>query len=512
MEAAQDVIVIGGGIAGLTAAALLARHGLKVTLLEAHHQLGGCAGTFKRGPYTFDVGATQVAGLEPGGSHARIFSYLGLDLPAAEPLDPGCVVDLADGSDPIRLWRDPERWQAERRRQFPGSERFWELCSRLHQSNWAFAGRDPVLPVRSGWDLLRTLGAIGPGTLASTPLSLMSVTDLLRLTGCTHDRRLRQFLDLQLRLYSQEPAERTAALYGATVLQMAQQPQGLWHLQGSMQVLSTALADSIRRDQGLLKLRHRVVALKRQPGSGGSWLVSVKRGDGQTVAMTTADLVCSLPPQCLPNLISDGDGNEGGTDRMPPAYRRHLTQLEAPSGALVFYGAVDRGVLPADCPAHLQRDGDRPGSLFVSVSREGDGRAPAGEATVIASVFTDPGTWCDLPEPEYQQRKQACLKAIEGNLENWLGIPAEGWRHRELATPRSFAFWTGRPRGIVGGLGQSPSHFGPFGLASRTPMANLWLCGDSIHPGEGTAGVSLSALMACRQLTAQRGRPLRLPG
>ena len=36
--------------------------------------------------------------------------------------------------------------------------------------------------------------------------------------------------------------------------------------------------------------------------------------------------------------------------------------------------------------------------------------------------------------------------------------------------PRAFAHWTGRPQGIVGGLGQHPSRFGPFGLASRTPM------------------------------------------
>ena len=56
--------MIGGGIAGLTAAALLAQDGIAVTLLEAHHQAGGCAGTFRRGPWIFDVGATQVAGLE----------------------------------------------------------------------------------------------------------------------------------------------------------------------------------------------------------------------------------------------------------------------------------------------------------------------------------------------------------------------------------------------------------------------------------------------------------------
>jgi phytoene dehydrogenase-like protein len=41
-------------------------------------------------------------------------------------------------------------------------------------------------------------------------------------------------------------------------------------------------------------------------------------------------------------------------------------------------------------------------------------------------------------------------------------------------------------------------------------MAGLWLCGDAIYPGEGTAGVSLSALTACRQLLARRGRALEL--
>jgi hypothetical protein len=67
------------------------------------------------------------------------------------------------------------------------------------------------------------------------------------------------------------------------------------------------------------------------------------------------------------------------------------------------------------------------------------------------------------------------------------------------------------PGGGGGGRAQQPGQFGPFGLASRSALKGLWLCGDAIHPGEGTAGVSHSALMACRQILEGRAAPLRLP-
>ena len=103
------------------------------------------------------------------------------------------------------------------------------------------------------------------------------------------------------------------------------------------------------------------------------------------------------------------------------------------------------------------------------------------------------------------------LQKILKALHSAVNIHPDEWLHTELATPRSFAKWTGRPQGIVGGLGQKPTTFGPFGLSSRPPVKGLWLCGDSIYPGEGTAGVTQSALMACRQLMASRGHYFKLP-
>ena len=493
-----DVVVIGAGVAGLTAAALLADAGLGVELLEAHHQSGGCAGTFRRGPYIFDVGATQVAGLEPGGSHHRLCRHFGIPLPEARPLDPGCVVQLANDDAPIALWRDPERWRQEQQRQFPGSERFWALCATLHQANWSFAGKDPVLPPRTLWDLRQLLGAIGPAQLATGLLARATVADLLRLCGCAGDQRLRRFLDLQLRLYSQHGVDRTAALYGATVLAMAQAPLGLWHLEGSMQSLCDGLEQALQDAGGRLRLRHRVTRLAREDGR---WRVQGQRANGTAFDRTCDAVVCSLPPQTLPTLLGEA---------LPQGYRHRLARLPTPSGALVFYGAIERARLPAGVAAHLQLEAGQPGSLFVSISQEGDGRAPQGQATVIASVFTPSAPWFNLPEADYQRRKQEALTALQSSLEAGLSLPANAFLHQELATPRGFAGWTGRPFGMVGGLGQSPDQFGPFGLASRTPLPGLWLCGDSLHPGEGTAGVSLSALMASRQLLAERGRPLQL--
>jgi glycine/D-amino acid oxidase-like deaminating enzyme len=53
-EESYDVIVIGGGIGGLSAAAFLSQSGQRVLVLEQGEGPGGDARGFRRGPYRFD--------------------------------------------------------------------------------------------------------------------------------------------------------------------------------------------------------------------------------------------------------------------------------------------------------------------------------------------------------------------------------------------------------------------------------------------------------------------------
>ena len=73
-----DTTIIGGGMAGLTCAALLAKRGQKVALFEQHYLPGGYCTSFKRGKYTFDVGVDSVCGLGPQGRAGRILALAGI--------------------------------------------------------------------------------------------------------------------------------------------------------------------------------------------------------------------------------------------------------------------------------------------------------------------------------------------------------------------------------------------------------------------------------------------------
>jgi C-3',4' desaturase CrtD len=502
---APRVVAIGAGIGGLTAGALLANRGYSVLMLDRAIVPGGCASTFERRGFTFDVGATQVAGLEPGGIHHRIFSELAIELPAATPCDPACAVYLPGETAPIQVWRDPQKWQVERQQQFPGSEPFWQLMERLFRYSFAFQSRDPVLPPRNLWDIWQMTRAVRPDTLLTLPFTFWTVGDALRWFGLGDNWRLRTFLDLQLKLYSQVEAEETALLYAATALGVSQEPQGLYHLNGSMQVLSDRLVGALQRDGGQLLMRHSVEAIE----TGDNRATGVRIRDLKTDRVWTepADVVvANVTVQNLVHLLE--------TPTLPASmrgYKHRVEKLPEASGAFVVYLGVEASAVPIDCPPHLQFLYNVEGpiaennSLFVSVSKPGDGRAPNGKATIIASSFTDPRLWWNCND--YESLKQQYTQQAIDLLGRYFHLTPDAIVCIEAATPRTFQQYTGRDRGIVGGIGQRIPTFGPFGFANRTPLPNVWLVGDSTHPGEGTAGVSYSALTVVRQITANSNNP-----
>lgn len=507
LKMSKEVIIIGAGIGGLTAGALLAKRGYAVTVYDQAYVPGGCASTFKRNGFTFDVGATQVAGLESGGIHQQIFTELGIAVPPATPCDPACAVYLPGETDSINIWRDPQQWREERQKQFPNSEPFWQLMETLFAASWRFQQRDPVLPPRNLWDLWQLLSAVRPDTLITLPFTFLTVGDLLRVFRLDHDQRLRTFLDMQLKLYSQVNADQTALLYAATALGVSQAPQGLWHLQGSMQVLSTRLVKGLRKHGGKLRLRHCVQRIHCQQGRVTGVTVRNEK-TGESWREETKAVVANVTVQNLLKLLADSENSFGASDWLLQGYQSRVENLPPANGAFVLYLGVDRQAIPENCPPHLQFLYDYEGivgeknSLFVSVSKPGDGRAPEGQATITASSFTEVNQWWTKTAEDYEALKQDYVETAMQRLSEYFHLTPETVIHQEAATPRTFARFTAREAGFVGGLGQRVSTFGPFGFANRTPVENLWLVGDSTHPGEGTAGVSYSALTVVRQMEA----------
>jgi C-3',4' desaturase CrtD len=493
----QKIIVVGAGIGGLTAAALLAHRGYEVIVYDLAIAAGGCASTFKRRGFTFDVGATQVAGLESGGIHDRIFRELEIEIPEATYCDPACAVFLPNEQEPINVWRDRQKWKTERQQQFPNSEPFWQFLDDLFWRSWRFQGRDPVLPPRNVWDAWQLTKALRLDTLATVPYTFSTVGDALRGFGLASDRiehrRLRTFLDLQLKLYSQVNAEETALLYAATALAVSQAPLGLFHLKGSMQILSDRLIASIERDGGKILMQHQVMAIASKTKIKK---VEVKNLRSQN---TSPETIWDEADHVVANVTVNNFVKLLG-DQIPKGYAKRVANLKPASVAFVVYLGVERAAIPENCPPHLQflESGDKPHSLFVSVSQEGDGRAPAGKATIIASEFTDAEVW--YSGEDYQTLKQKFTERAIAQLSKYFYLNEQTIIHVDAATPQTFERYTGRDRGIVGGVGMRISTFGPFGFANRTPLKNIWLVGDSTHPGEGTAGVSYSAMTVVRQI------------
>jgi phytoene dehydrogenase-like protein len=74
-----DAIAIGSGLGGLTAAALFARAGHKVLVLERNHNFGGAATVYRHGQLAIEASLHEIDGLDAGDPKLPILRALGID-------------------------------------------------------------------------------------------------------------------------------------------------------------------------------------------------------------------------------------------------------------------------------------------------------------------------------------------------------------------------------------------------------------------------------------------------
>lgn len=74
----KSVIIIGAGLGGLFTGSILAKEGLKVSILEKNATIGGGLQSFTRFGEVFDTGMHVFGGMQPGGNGRRICEYLGI--------------------------------------------------------------------------------------------------------------------------------------------------------------------------------------------------------------------------------------------------------------------------------------------------------------------------------------------------------------------------------------------------------------------------------------------------
>lgn len=489
-----DIIVVGAGIGGLTTAALLARDGYRVLVLEGHIEPGGCASSYERkrpngDRYVFDVGATLFAGFTPGGAHEWVGRRLGVEWPIRR-LEPAMEVWLPDRR--VTRWGDA-RWAEERRVAFPAqaweAEGFWREQERLAEIAWRFAARQPPMPPENLADLMGMAPRVRPEMALLLPQLWRTVGAALKARGVA-DRRLRAFVDGQLLISAQATAEACPWLYGAVALDFAR--IGAHYVVGGAWSLARALEAALLRDGGEVRYRTWVKRIVVENGRAAG--VETERGE----RIGARHVVGNITVWDAARLLGEA---------APARLLRAIAAAPRGWGAFTLYLGVDEAGIPAGLAEHHQviASYERPlgeaNSVFVSAHPPDDPtRAPAGQRALTISTHTDAERWYRLrgADPRrYRDEKEAMAERMLDTAAIALPALRRHIRYRQAGTPFSFWRYTRRNEGMVGGL---PQHLRSSGLFSLGPRAagvpGLWLVGDSTFPGQSSAAVTQSGIRA----------------
>ena len=502
----NPVAVIGGGLGGLAAAAVLAARGHAVTLFDKNPWLGGKAAVLEADGFRFDMGLTILT------VHAvleRIFAEAGerledsLHLIRLDPqwrcfFDDGATLDLVEDVDAMTQRLDGF---APGQNLGTGYRRFQGLAERLNEISERFFFWRSVEDLRDTIDFKRNLN---PGTLSDVLALRMgrSVAGIIR--GHIPEKRVAQMLDHFTQYVGSSPFASPAVLCAIAHMQAS---GGVWYPKGGTRAVATALAGLAER-----------LGVRLMPGTEVTGF-DIERGAVE--AVKTADGARHAVSAVVSNMDAVRTYRElvGGEAGARALKRGHEP---ACSGVVLYLGlskAYDH-LLHHDFV--FSRDAEEE---FDFIYRRGE-PAPDPTCYVAAPSRTDPTvappggealyilvhTPYLRPHHDWSRMLPAYRQVILDKLKRTAGLAdlEERIVFERVLTPQDIHDRYKVLDGAIYGLASHGRFLGAFKPGNRSRhVEGLYLAGGAAHPGPGMPMVMMSGWIAADALDQdRRGRRL----
>jgi phytoene dehydrogenase-like protein len=450
-----EVVVIGAGLAGLTAATFLERAGVDVLVVERADAPGGYARPIRGDGVSADLAASELptgvegelvdgifahigvrdrCSFEPGvGSHRVVLDELELDVPT-EPLD--AYADALAGRFP------PEA---------DGIGRFAALSEQILEDVHA-------MPLHVSLDRLDELAARFPVYFRYAGATLADVLEEL-----IRDPVARSTLAATWPQTGASPERVSFATFAQGVALYA---RGTVRPRGGLASVVDALAAQLG---GRLRLGTQVTRIVLEEGS----VAGVELDGGERVSAPVA-IAAGDARAALTELLEPG--------ALPARLARRLDRMQPSLSACVV--VAEAAADPGGRPPVFLHDGGR--ARWIS----------AGEGTLVARALA-------APEDDVDR--------LVGELTDDLLRVASGTRVVAALAPADLERLTANTRGAAFGWENSPQQTGGRRLPLVTPVDGLFLAGHWAQPGHGVYRAILSGMHAARAVMARSGNADAIP-
>lgn len=493
-----DAIVIGSGIGGLSAAAVLSKLAKKrVLVLERHYTAGGFTHTFRRPGYEWDVGVHYIGEVSrPHSIMRRVFDFVTDS--ELEWADMGEVYDrIVLGDRSYDFVKGREQFRAKMHGYFPKETRaidryIAKVDATSRKSRLFFA--EKAVP-----SLVSSLF----GRLMRRPLlaeARVSTRDVLE--SLTQDQELIGVLSGQWGDYGLVPAESSFfihALVARHYLSGAAYPVG-----GSSRIAGT-IVPVIEANGGMVVTNASVDRILIEKGRA----VGVSLDDGRELraplVLSNAG-VANTYGHLLPDDVAESHGLRARVETIQPSIG-HLSAYIGLRGTTEQFQLEKTNLWVYPGPHHEENvrnfTADKSAPLpvvylsFPSVKDPDFPRRFPGRSTIEAITLA-PYSWFSAWKDTSWKKRGADYDAFKSQLEARLletlyaQVPATRGHVEicELSTPLSTRSFASHPHGEIYGLAHTPERFEQRWLRPRTPIKGLYLTGADVC----TAGVG-GALM-----------------